>query len=205
MVTFGPVPIDENFQPLLFGWRDFAYIESATRVRVEKFAIGLVVFLGLWAAWKLATPTKVQVLILPLWKGLLLFAGTLIVHELVHLFSYPLGQQRRRGLGIWMQRAAAYAYYLGPISRNRMVVVLLMPFAVLSLLPLIAAMMFGIDTPALAFVSIWNGAAATIDLHFALTFLRHFDRHTEIRNDGGVVWWRSARIANSSIDIGWRD
>jgi hypothetical protein len=204
MVTFGPVPTDEKFQPLLFGWRDFAFVESTSRLLVEKFAIGLVVFLGLWAGWRFATPTKVEVFILPLWKGTLLFAGTVIVHEFVHLASYPLGQ-RRRGLGIWMQRAVAYAYYLGPISRNRMVVVLLMPFVVLSLVPLIAATMIKMDTPALAFVSIWNGVGATIDLHFALTFLRRFDRHTEIRNDGGVVWWRSARIANSAIDIGWRD
>src|SRR5262249_44454838 len=64
----------------------------------------------------------------------------IVLHELLHAICFPGGLwTTQSGIGVWPSRLLFYACYLGPMSRNRFLLVYSMPLLVLTLLPLFAA------------------------------------------------------------------
>lgn len=76
----------------------------------------------------------------PLWLLLLSLPVLVVVHELLHAAVHPrLGCSRATVLGAWPAKLLFYAHYSGPMSRGRFLLVLAMPFLVISIMPLALA------------------------------------------------------------------
>ena len=57
------------------------------------------------------------------------------VHELTHALFHPAcGLSDKTIIGLWLSKGLFYAYYEGPMTRNRFLMVYAGPFVVLSLL-----------------------------------------------------------------------
>ncbi len=94
-------------------------------------------------------------------------------HELLHLAVHPgAGTSPRSVLGFLPRRLVFYAVWLEPTTRGRFLAMCLAPFAVLSIVPLIVAML-GAPVPVeLAWVSATNASMSGADIYFACRMVR---------------------------------
>jgi hypothetical protein len=121
----------------------------------------------------------------------LCFVGTVIVHECLHALAYPgFGLTDRTLIGAWPSRLLFYAAHLDALSRNRWLLVYLLPLIVLSVLPLLAWRVCGLYSGLLHFVSLLNGLASSGDLLMVLLMLLQVPRRAKLRNKGWCSWWR---------------
>ena len=67
----------------------------------------------------------------------LVMLAALVVHELIHFVLMPSGG---RVFGLWPSRALPYVHRPGELPRRRSLVVLLGPFLIISVLPLVLAL-----------------------------------------------------------------
>lgn len=65
-----------------------------------------------------------------------------MVHELLHAVVHPdFGASPATVIGCWPAKLLFYAHYEGPFTRNRFLLVFATPFAVISLLPMVLAVL----------------------------------------------------------------
>ena len=95
-------------------------------------------------------------------------------------------------LGCWPSRLAFYAHYTGELSRNRFLAILLLPTLVISGAPLLLAIIVQSSSGWLAFVSIFNAAAACGDLFGAGVVLAQIPSTAKVRNQGWTTYWKKA-------------
>ncbi len=85
-----------------------------------------------------------------------------------------------------------YAYYNGPMSRDRFLLVFAMPFLVISVLPLLIAAVLALPeivTSILAWFSIWNAIFACGDILGFVLILFQVPRRSLIRNKSWRSFW----------------
>jgi hypothetical protein len=70
---------------------------------------------------------------------LLLFAGLVVVHELIHALVHPMAGRSSHSIVGFGLSVGFYAHYDGELSRNRLVAILLMPLLVISIVPLLVS------------------------------------------------------------------
>lgn len=132
--------------------------------------------------------TSVIVLLLPL----------VVLHEVVHLWLHPgQGRSAQSVVGGSSKHGAIYAMYFGEMSRARFVVILLGPFVVFTVLPLLWCLAQQRFVPWLAGVSVLNGLLACGDLMGAWMVLRGSPRGARLRNRGYHTWWKPALSASA--------
>ncbi len=126
-----------------------------------------------------------------------LFLTIIIIHELIHAIGYPdRGLSRKTIIGFRPDLLMAYAHHYSPISRNRLLFVTILPFFILSLLPLVIFVIFGsgflgqILSTGLLFVSLMNGVLSAGDLLGAIMVFRQIPPSAVIRFSGGKVYWK---------------
>ena len=128
------------------------------------------------------------------WAGLLVVLPLVVVHEGIHLLLHPgHGRSSQSVLGGSSKHGIIYALYFGEMIRARYVVVLLGPFVVLSVLPLLACAIAGWFHPLPALASLWNTLFACGDLLGAWLILRGSPPGARLRNRGYHTWWRMPR------------
>ena len=126
--------------------------------------------------------------------GLLVVLPLVVVHEGIHLLLHPgQGRSPQSVLGASSKHGIIYAMYFGEMSRKRYVAVLLGPFVVLSVLPLLACAIAGRFHPLPALTSLWNTLFACGDLLGAWLILRGSPPGARLRNRGYHTWWRMPR------------
>jgi hypothetical protein len=119
------------------------------------------------------------------------FAALVLVHELLHASLHPgWGWTRNTVIGWWPERGMFYAHYQGELSRNRLVMLALLPFLVISVFPLSLAIAFKLALPWTAGISTLNSLLACGDLYVAALLLRQLPARAIIRNRGWVSYWR---------------
>lgn len=119
---------------------------------------------SVFAGWGLTALVGVVLLILAALPLALYF----LVHEFVHVLAGPsFGLTDRSVIGFWPAGGVAYAHYDGEMSRERWLVILLMPFLVLSVLPFAVAVVSGRSSPFLAALSLLNVLGSYVDLYNA--------------------------------------
>lgn len=128
-------------------------------------------------------------------SGMLLGLVLLVaVHEIVHVLAHPgFGATRHTVLGASAKPWLVYASYQASLSRNRFIVILLAPFVLLTLLPLLAHAAGLVAPPlaqGLAAASTVNAALASVDVFGALLLARQVPAAAEVRNQGWQTWWR---------------
>jgi hypothetical protein len=92
-----------------------------------------------------------------------------VVHEFIHASVHPLGGRSNASvIGFWPSRVLFYGHYTGALSRERFLAILLAPFLVLSVLPLLVALTGalppGLAGSTLAWCSTLNALFACGDL-----------------------------------------
>lgn len=132
------------------------------------------------------------------------FAMIVPVHELIHAFAYPGGlRSRHLVMGVWLRRGLAYVVYDAPLPRNRVLIMLLAPFATLT----VVLGMIVIVVP-----SQWRLMALLVMLvHTAiclgdfLTYsrlVRQVPVCAQVQNDGWVTYWKLiSEVGRTSCDI----
>lgn len=191
---FGPVPLSSDFEPEN-GW---APIREPSPQMMQFYAlpIGLATGLLFGYLWLRTTPLDDPGLFFNLWYFLLFFVPIIVVHEFIHAVGYPMaGRSNETVVGCWPSKGVFYAHYLGELTRNRMLTVFLLPIGVMSVLPLLAAMIFRLEVEWLAFVSTWNAVLACGDLLGSGLIVTQVPSAAIVRNQGWFTYWRRRRMS----------
>jgi hypothetical protein len=201
---FGPVPESPEFQPEATGWRPLREPSPAVFVWIGT-AVGLVAGAAMIVLWVLTASDARVISVTLKAEGsglalvLLLAAAALlsvllliVVHELLHAAVFPGGWLSPRTiLGVWPAMAIFYAHYDGPQSRNRFLLVGLMPVLVLTLGLWLVDLIFPTGWGGvLAVYSVLNAMFAGGDLVGAAITAAQVPANAEIRNQGWKTWWR---------------
>lgn len=212
----GPPPQNPDFQPELSGW---TALREPRPILLNLYGLpfSLVAAIVLSAAWGQGSSVSFEiapatagpsVLLLYLLLVLLVgFPAIIAVHELIHGFGYPnLGFSRNTILAVWPSRLLFYAGYLGPMSRNRWLGVYLMPFLVLSVMPVAVCKTTGAYSGVAHLVSVFNGLLSGGDLFCVLLIWFQVPRTAILQNQGWSTWWKiepsSGQMDRQSADKG---
>lgn len=103
-----------------------------------------------------------------------MLAAIIVAHEGMHLLAHPwMGLSRHSMVGVLPKSFLIYAAYNGEHSRARAIGILLTPLAVLTVAPYAMSTMVPLTwVPFLAWISLFNGVAASGDVLLALRVLR---------------------------------
>ncbi len=214
----GAPPLNDNFQPEEDDWTP---LREPSPLMINVLAIPFGVFAAIllalgWAAGVdsfapqlgidpagtgLGQPAYAAVLFVALVMSLL---GIIAAHELIHGLGYPyFGLTRSTVLGVWPSKLLFYAGYLKSLRRDRWLIVYLLPFLVLSVVPLIVYRMWGINAASqprseqvwawLYFLSLLNGLFSGGDLLYVLLILLQIPRRAVLQNQGWSTWWKLPR------------
>lgn len=193
----GPVP--DEFTPDA-SWRS---IREPGPTGMQLFAtpigVGLALLTGLCWLRVGATPAALFADGLPVPSFFVLLAALsllIVVHELIHAFVHPrAGRSPATIIGFWPKQVLFYAHYSGPLTRNRFLAILTMPFVVITLVPLALAAAIPLSPTAIivaAWFSTWNALFACGDLFGLALILFQVPRGADIQNQGWRTYWKMA-------------
>ena len=114
----------------------------------------------------------------------------IISHETLHFVFFPgAGLNANSVIGVWFKVASPYVQYLSPMRRNRFMLVLVMPFLILSVLPLFLQS-FGIgQNTYIGWISVLNCLGAGSDLFIFGMMCASVPFHSQVLESGGKVFW----------------
>ncbi|WP_395719162.1 DUF3267 domain-containing protein [Prosthecobacter sp.] len=188
---FGPIPETPDFVPEP-PWRA---MKEPTPWLMQLLAVPVAVLSGvlIGALWFWLTPLKElsRAPLFGLWF-LTAFVWLIPVHEAVHALVHPgRGLSDRTCIGLWLSRGLFYAHCHGPMSRNRFIAILIAPFVVLSVMPLIGCAIVGITHPLPVTGSIVNAFLACGDLLGVLLIVSQIPREATIQNQSWRTYWHT--------------
>ncbi len=141
--------------------------------------------------WLVITPLQVQdvtsTMSLPAF--LVLFAGIVVVHELLHVVVHPRSGRSPHSIVGFGPSIGFYGHYGGEMTRNRFVAILLMPVVVISLVPLLVAAVARVATGWVAFISVFNAFCAGTDILLAGLVLFRTPPAAIVRQQGWRTYW----------------
>jgi hypothetical protein len=185
----GAIPSSPDFVPDA-SWRLLRQAPAPWKENLLALPIGVVAAVTVAALWFLLTPLRNIVPAMSLPDFLLLFAGFVMVHELIHALVHPMaGLSPRSILGFWAS-LGFYAHYDGEMSRTRLVACLLMPLLVLSIVPLLVSAVIQVSSDWVAFVSALNAFCASVDLLLAGSLLFQVPAAATVRFKSWRIYWR---------------
>lgn len=115
----------------------------------------------------------------------------IVIHELIHALVHPgLGLSGKTVIRFWPSKMFVCTYYLGEITRNRSIAVQSMPVVVLSVLPLLAAIIMQTAPLWLAYTSIVNAFIASGDIVAVVMTIRELPGNSIIRTTGWNGYYR---------------
>ena len=119
-------------------------------------------------------------------------ASLFFIHELIHALAYPrFGFNSDTIIGIWPSRFLAYAIYSGQISIVRFIIVLIAPFVILSVAPLLLTFAGGPHWPTLKMISVANALLCGGDAVICVMIINQVPLNATLRNSGWDTWWRN--------------
>ena len=189
----GPLPEAPDFTP------DESWIllrePSLLGFQLRAIPIAVVTTVALAVLWFLLTPVKHVIgtltFPLPISMFIVYLLGVILIHELIHAFVHPkIGISENTVIGLWPSRMFIYTIYVGELTRNRCVAILIMPFTVISVVPLIFATITQSTSFWVAYVSILNGLLACGDILAAIMTGRYFPNGAIIRTKGWLTYWK---------------
>jgi hypothetical protein len=200
-IHFGPPPVDQDFQPEAEGWTALKE-PSPIMLNVIATPVGLAIGAILIAGWAIVQP-QVQLdgssgerqngpfILVAAVAGLV---ALIVVHELLHAITYPrFGLTKDVLIGVWPSKLLCYAVSLGVVGRSRLLVVYVMPFFVLSVLPLVVCLLLRLNPTAVgmvAIVSVVNGMLAGGDITIVGIILWQVPANAVLKNKGWATWWK---------------
>jgi hypothetical protein len=197
----GIVPPNESFQPELDGWIKFReptmLVFWLCALPVAAFTlVGLLIAIAsvgdpsakIVIKTRDVTAGRVAFVFLLTVLG---FCAVLLAHELIHLLAHPkAGLSRDSIVGVWPRAFVFYAFYDNEMSRNRFLVMIALPFMVLSLGPVLLFWMSRKVLLWLVFVALINGIGSCFDLLVIAMVLAQVPSNAVIRNKGWLTYWK---------------
>ena len=112
-------------------------------------------------------------------------------HELLHALFHPdQGGSRATTIGLWPSRLMFFAHYDGPLSKAHILCVLIAPFIVLSVIPIIGLTVLGVSSSTFGFLALVNAAGSAMDLLGFVILAVGVPSGAEVRNLGCDTYWR---------------
>ena len=188
-IHFGAIPDSPDFVPDAH-WRALRQPSAPWIENLLALPIGVAAAVIVAALWYLVTPLRDITPAMSLPTFLLLSAGLVIVHELIHALVHPRsGLSPHSILGFWAS-LGFYAHYDGEMSRNRLVACLLMPLLIISIVPLLVSAVAQVSSDWVAFVSAFNALCACVDLLLAGSILIQIPGTAMVRFKSWRIYWR---------------
>jgi hypothetical protein len=189
----GPLPESPEFTP------DDSWIllrePSLLGFQLRAIPIAIVTTVVLAVLWVVLTPI-VHVLgtltfPLPIYKFIVCLLGVIVIHELIHASVLPkIGISKDTVIGFWPSRMFIYTVYVGELTKDRCLAILIMPFFVISVVSLIFATITQATLFWLAYISILNALLSCGDILAAFMTMRLFPSGTIIRTKGWLTYWK---------------
>lgn len=105
-------------------------------------------------------------------------------------------------VGVWPSRLLFYAAYAGPLSRDRFLIVFVVPFLVLTFLPLLIAATGFLSKSMMmvaAWFSIWNALFSCGDLIGIFLIWTQIPRAAIVQNQSWRTYWKRREVGAESV------
>ncbi|MDT8896636.1 DUF3267 domain-containing protein [Thermanaerothrix sp. 4228-RoL] len=191
---YGSIPENKDFNPEAEGWLS---IREPGPIAMQVIAIPVaLILLAVWAVCLFSIQQD-----LPPFQAFRADINTLLillliipVHELLHAFTHPgWGTSSNSIIGLWLSKGLFYAHYEGEMSRNRFLLVFVMPLIVLGVLPTLLIMMRPEWTQSLLWISLFGTILASGDLVCVGIIFFQIPRSAVVRNKGWRTYWKPAQ------------
>ncbi len=132
-------------------------------------------------------------------SGNLLFAipqmlFSIVIHELFHSLGHPgfgLGSETR--YGIWISRMAFYSRFEGMLSRDRRLLITLLPFFGLTITPIGLLLFLNLYWWPLSFMALFNALFSARDLLNSGIILMQAPSDSILHDNGWRTYWRKTQ------------
>ena len=196
-IRIGPVLDNPAFFPEQGDWHNLTE-PSFGLLMALSIPTGLLLGIGLLAAWAAVAGVRGvedagQVIITPVTVlvSIVAFVALVIAHEAAHAVILPRGELAlRTTIGFWPEKLTPYVSYEGELSRNRTILVGLMPFVLLSLVPVLIGLLFGWMPLWLVLLSTVNAVVSSADVIGAVLVAVQIPPSAVVRKKGLETWWR---------------
>ncbi|MCM8750346.1 DUF3267 domain-containing protein [Thermomicrobiaceae bacterium CFH 74404] len=190
----GPPPRDELFDPAP-PWRRLREPRQIAVSIMLSLPLGLLAALAILVLGAALAPQRQTVLVfsvrfLPFVAFVL---AVVAVHELLHAVTFP-GSLRSPHvvLGFWPRALLFYAHYSGELSRERFLLTLICPFAVMSAASLLLSTIDPAHQGLWLSAGAFNAFASSMDLFGFVLIAIQVPRGARLRNQGSVTYWKPA-------------
>jgi Putative zincin peptidase len=191
----GQIPNNPGFTPD-DSWRSLRE-PSPWLLQLIAFPIGVACAFIVGWLWFCLTPARGEAFAVSAGSFLLVFASVIIVHELIHAAVHPkAGTTPQSILGFWPSRMLFYAHYDGQLSRNRFLLILAMPFVVISLVPLLLAALVKVAPNWLVFASTINALLSCGDVVGIGLIFTQVPATAIVQNQGWRTYWKKPAQIN---------
>jgi hypothetical protein len=189
----GRVPSTPGFHPEQGGWRRLRE-PGPLLMQVLALPVAGVVFVVLGAVAVLLGMAHFREVHPAAY--LLILVGIIPVHEGLHVLAHPeQGRSPDSIVGFWPKTLLFYAHYDQVLTRNRMLLILLLPFLVLSVVPLAVCGLLGWHWSWVGVLSVWNGLLSCGDLFGVMIVAWQVPQAARVRNQGYRTWWTTEEAA----------
>lgn len=122
----------------------------------------------------------------------------IIVHELLHALAHPgCGWSPHTSFGFSPKAGAFWAHYAGPVSRERMLLLMVTPFLVLSLITLLIACLIPPVGMIAGFVAILNATFSAVDLFSCIIIMVSIPAGATVQNNGWPSYWKALSASSN--------
>lgn len=193
----GPIPPSETFDPVAAGWNPLRAADSRRFTIVALFCT-IPFLLAAVALFFRAAPSLRPIFHGHLWSLLVFLLLLLLLvpaHELIHAIAYRCRfRSRQLWVGIWPERAMAYVLFDAPLPRQRVLAMLVAPFFVLTVLPLVVMPFLAAPWSQCAgFFALLHAALCVGDAATIQRLLRQVPAGAQIHNHGWQLYWANHR------------
>lgn len=196
-LRIGPVREATDFHPEQQGWHRLKE-PTFSNLMLLALPTSVLLTIAMLAAWAaLATlhgvEERVQFVVTPatLLVSIAALLALILAHELAHAAALPGGWLNdATTLGLWARKLTPYVAYDGALTRNRHIVVALMPFLLGSLVPLLAGLLLAWMPLGAVVLSTLNAFFSSGDLISVVLLVTQTPGSALVRNSGLETWWR---------------
>jgi hypothetical protein len=183
-------PLDSEIEQPDYNWKPIEKM-SVWEFQLKATPIGIIAAILIGFLWSYIIPVNDFINEIKFPNTVIIFAlcliGTLIIHEILHLIVHPkYGNSEESLLGFWPSKMFLYALYKGEMNRTRTCIMLVMPFLLISIIPLLTSVIIMKTTYWIAYISILNAYLSCGDLYSIIWTLKKLPQGS-IRK---LNWWK---------------
>jgi hypothetical protein len=198
--VYGNIPENNDFHPEMEGWRG---IKEPNPILLQIIAIPvLLIIIIIWGLillyWSYINSINPEEFLLAInlvtvLEFLFILVISIPVHEFLHAIFHPgWGLSSETMIGLWLEKGIFYAHYNGTISRNRFIVVFIMPLFLMGIVPLILLFVSPSLFPTFAIISFCGVLLAVGDIIGAVIIVFQIPRLSMVRNKGWNSFWKES-------------